>query len=266
MEKNTHDDDIERALDEWADAEANRNACAGLSTLSDQDMMDLEKAGYDDQTAYAISTAGYEVCVNGDVLIPPGFAKELGLDPGEHPAQLWSEAQKSYPMEGGKRSLGADVALIIHLQELGYEKVKSMGGAYPGEDEEEISVEFAVQAVARELGVTKSQVQRVAYERFFGGEMYRTSDTVHTEVFALKAKGGALRANGDQSQEAALQKIEDTAFRNAEKKASSPTVVRASQRVWSQARKAGCSNEDMVEAQIRGWRRYSAGKTYNIKD
>jgi hypothetical protein len=181
--------DITDALDAYADAEANRQACAALSTLGDQDMMDLEAAGYDPQSEYTLSGAGYEVAVGGDVTVHPLLAKELGLEsvePGEHRVLLWSEAGKRGRGDSFRR---ADDVLTEHLKGLGYKKVPRMGGAYPGGVEEEITVEFAVQAVARELGISKDRVQRVVEDHWDDAELvYRTSDTVHTVVYALKRK------------------------------------------------------------------------------
>lgn len=166
MRRNPDEDDaddldyeIKNALEAEAEVDADRDACAAISTLGDQALMDLEEMGYDDQSAVAISETWTAVAVNGDVLTHKGGK-----------AKLWSEVGTG--------------ELVAQLCADGFETVDRLGGEWPGGVEIELSSEHIIRYVARELGVPEERVERVAEQLGWGELVYRTSDNVDTTVWA----------------------------------------------------------------------------------
>lgn len=180
IEEDERYDDVSSAIEEYVDRQANSDAAIALSTLSDQDMIDLEKDGYDDQTAVSIAYFGNEWAVDGDILVPAGWEKELGIKKDVSHPVVWSEAKFKKSISGW-------------LDEHDYERVHALGGAWPGGMEIEIDADSMVQHIARENEWSVDFVQNVLDHMenrrkvyVSSGMIYQTSDNGDHEVYAKR--------------------------------------------------------------------------------
>jgi len=146
--------EITGAIERHADSDA----AAAWSTLHDQDLIDIEEAGYEEPIAIGWF-GNWGIAVDGDVLIDPGWEKELKLARLKHP-QLWGDV--------GTREL------TRWLEKHGYERLDRFGGRVPG-TEEEIQMDFVHGAVADELGVAEDVVAEVAKREGYGEYTYSGS-------------------------------------------------------------------------------------------
>lgn len=133
---------IHEALEKEIQNMIDESAAQGASYLGDQDMMDLEDAGYDDQSAWSIAEFGDAVAVNSETTFGPDLARLIGV---ENPRGIfiWSDV--------GTREL------VSWLKSEGYEET-DRGGQVP-DTEGYATARFVIERVARELN---EPIERIA--------------------------------------------------------------------------------------------------------
>lgn len=136
--------EIKEKLEEASDQMIDESAAQGVSQLDDQTMIDLEQKGFEDQTAFNIADIGDAIAVNGEALLHPEFAREIGIHVDQ--SIPWSEV--------GSGELEA------WLDKKGYE-ITGLGGRVP-EVAGYAYADHVVQRVARETERTEETVAQVA--------------------------------------------------------------------------------------------------------
>lgn len=177
------DSKIRDALESAAQEMANLDTAASLSALDDQLAIDLESAGYDDQSAVIIATVGDAVAVDGDVLVSPHWEEVLGVRKMRHP-QLWNEAELEAPTPRVGRP---SWKLEDHLTDFGYEHVKKFGGAVPVGEEIELDTDSLIERVAEEQKIPEALVRLVA-ESKKGQFVYQKANQGEVTVYAMPKK------------------------------------------------------------------------------
>ena len=127
------------AIETYVQQHADQDLAMSLSTLNDTGMIELERAGYDDQSAIAIAKVGDEEAVNGDILVPPHFEQELGIQKDVRHPVPWSQAKLTTPM-------------YKWLKSNGYVKT-DRGGTWPSDE----SIEIRVSDMTAHLGGTPDE-------------------------------------------------------------------------------------------------------------
>jgi len=132
-------DDTVDAIQTYVQSHADADLAMRLSTLNDMDMIELEKAGWDDQGAIAVARVGDEEAVNGEILVPRYYEEQLGIHKDvRHPVR-WSQAQFSTPLHKW-------------LKANGYAET-DRGGNWPSDE----SIEIEVSSMAAHLGGTPEE-------------------------------------------------------------------------------------------------------------
>lgn len=178
-------DDIKDAIESYLDEQANVNAATSHSYLGDQDMIDLDDAGYEDQPALKTATFGDEFAVDSDILVSPHWYGELNLKKPKNVVEKWSEAST----KDGRR---ADHALVMWLEKNGYEYVNQLSGDWPGGQEAEIDVDGLIQHVAKEQEVSTEDVETILYDEFNvsrGQMIYWSSSDGSIDTYAKPKEG-----------------------------------------------------------------------------
>jgi len=166
--------ELEKVIEELAD----ENGALSFSTLDDSTEECVARKGYDPTTIVVIASFGDAYAVNGDILVPPYWEKELELDPKPHP-ETWAAH--------GKGKFHAAAILEDWLDDHGYKQIRC-GGRVPTA-EECASGETAVEIVARQLGATEDEVADAAEALEWWDEEVCWSVSGDTYVWAKKAAG-----------------------------------------------------------------------------
>lgn len=165
-------DEVRYAFEDVASEMANERAAESHSYLDDQTALDLEHYGYDDQSAFRIATFGDAVAVNGEALMSPEFARELGVK-GErgNVVVFWAEGLHAF---------------YRWLTEHGYREVGELGGAWPGSDEVELQLDHVARQVAEVLGASESTVEDILRsQNDERDQIYWSSSSGEIEVYAV---------------------------------------------------------------------------------
>jgi hypothetical protein len=117
--------DLRRKLEEEVERQADMSSATAFSTVSDQDVMDLEDAGYDPESIVGVAEFGDAVGVNGDI-----------------------ETEKT--LAGVEKDLEAE----------GYE-MTDLGGQIPAQ-EGYAYAEHVIRAVARDTGFSEDELETAA--------------------------------------------------------------------------------------------------------
>lgn len=162
--------EIKEKLEEVVQEMVNESAAQGWSQVDDQTMIDLDKQGFEGQSAFAIADFGDAIAVNMELTLAPSWAKELGIK-SEDRVLIWSEI--------GTRELES------WLEKNGYD-VTDRGGAVP-ETEGYAYADHVIQRVARNY--SRKIVEEVAETLDWWQEEIPGSTDGYVTIWAKKAKG-----------------------------------------------------------------------------
>lgn len=164
-------DDVRAAFEDVASEMANEHAAQANSYMDDQTAIDLEQYGYDDQSAFQIATFGDAVAVNGEALMSPAFARELGVKGERANVVFWAEGMHAF---------------YRWLSENGYREVGELGGAWPGGDEGELQLDHVAAQVAEVLGAPEPAVEDILRsQNDEKDQIYWSSSSGEIEVYAV---------------------------------------------------------------------------------
>jgi len=167
--------EIHEALEKVVEELADENGALCYSTVDDSTQECVANKGYDPDSVVIIASFGDAYAVNGDILVPPHWEKELELDPKPHP-ETWAEH--------GKGKFHAAAVLEEWLRDHDYDLTRC-GGRVPS-TEEHASGETAVEIVARQLGTTVDEVDAAAEALEWWDEEIPWSASGDTDVWAKK--------------------------------------------------------------------------------